>query len=106
MESIYNRLPQSQCMPVMDRPNAFIANRDKLYISPELAKMVYNKMEKKEVLEVATIHQELKTPEEKGEIRLEEELVKKSLHNIASSESGRASTRYKPKADRTVVNIR
>ena len=42
-------------------------------ISLELAEMIYNKVEKKEVLGLANIHQELKTHEIKGKIMLEEE---------------------------------
>ena len=38
--------------------------------------MIYNKVLKKVVLEVAAIHQEVKTTEVKGEIRLKEELEK------------------------------
>ena len=49
-------------MHVMDNPNAFITNRDKLCISPKVAEMVYNKVGKIEVIGVVTIQQELKAP--------------------------------------------
>ena len=64
-------------MHVMDKPNAFIANRDKLYKTPELPDIVYDKVKKNEVLEVATIHQELRIPEVKGETMLVEEKTRK-----------------------------
>ena len=41
-ESVYTGLPQSQYMYVTGRPNAFIANREKLCISPALVEMVSN----------------------------------------------------------------
>ena len=40
----------------MDKPNASIANRDRLCISPELADTVYDKVERNAVLEVVTIY--------------------------------------------------
>ena len=58
-------------MNVKDKTVAFIANRDKLCISPEVAEIVYDNVEKNEVLQVATIHWDLKIPEVKGEIALE-----------------------------------
>ena len=43
-------------MNVMNKSDAFVHNRDKLCISPELAEIVYDKVEMNEVLEVAIIH--------------------------------------------------
>ena len=79
-QNVSSRLCQSQCMHVMGTPNAFVANRDKLYILPELADIVYDKVEKNELLEITTIYQMLKLPEVEGEIVLEKEATgKKSL---------------------------
>ena len=71
--NVYARLPESQCIHVTDKPNAFIANRDQLGILSELTEMFYNKVRKNEVLEVAIIYQELKTSQAKGKIMFKEE---------------------------------
>ena len=42
-------------MHVISKPNAFIDDRDHLWMSSELAEMVYGKVEKNEIPEVATI---------------------------------------------------
>ena len=43
-------------MNVLNLSDVFMSNRDKLCILPGLAEIVYDKVEKNEILEVATIH--------------------------------------------------
>ena len=45
--NVHIGLWQSPCMNVIDKSYAFIANRNKLYISPELTEIVCDKVEKK-----------------------------------------------------------
>ena len=95
-ESVYTTLPQSQCIHVMDKTYAFIANRYKLYISPELVEMVYNKVEKNEVLEVAAIHQGLKTFVGKQKIFIGRAKTRKNSYEaLFSSEAERTSITYR-----------
>ena len=58
---------------ILWRNEMLLANRDRLYILTELAEIDYDYMEKNDVLEDATIHQQLKIPEVIEEIALEEE---------------------------------
>ena len=60
-------------MNIMNQLDAFVPNRDKLCTPPELADVVHDKVERNEVLEFATIHQELKLHEVKDKFVSEEE---------------------------------
>ena len=66
-------------MHVMEKPYVFIANREKLCISPEI---FHNKVTKKEVLKVAGIYPELKIPVVKEESMLEEEKLEKNPYEV------------------------
>ena len=54
-DNVHIRLCQSPYKNVMNNSDTFIANRDKLYMNPELAEIVYDKVENNKVLVVATI---------------------------------------------------
>ena len=77
-ESMYTRLPWSQAC-ILWIGLMLLLLIDMLCISTKLAEMVYNKMENKVGIEIITIHQELKTPEVREQIMLEEQNWRKML---------------------------